>query len=96
MGCNTSKDGKETSSKPGSHQSPKKGQSAAKHGSPQKSAKQAIKAVADKDLQGVKLSSLPQFVRLGKLDMVHALIQKHHLSTEVIDIRGLEDEWAGP
>lgn len=64
MGCKSSKDGGNPSSKPAhGPQSPQKGQSSSRQGTPSKPARKDIKKLDEKALSGVKVADLPQFIK---------------------------------
>jgi hypothetical protein len=43
-------------------------------------------------LKGVKLNDIPQMTKLGRIEIIHGLVEHHKLGSDVVDFRGLQDE----
>jgi hypothetical protein len=88
MGCQSSKDGANPKSKQeagGSTSSPQKGKAAAE--GRWSVAKMNIKKVTDEHVKDVKLADILSFVKSGKVDMVHAIINYYKISFGVMNLR---------
>jgi hypothetical protein len=92
MGCQSSKDGANPQAKQqkgGSTQSPQKGKASAE--GRWSLSKMDIKKIPDEQLKDNKLSDIISFVKSGRVDMVHALINYFKISFGVMNLRG-DDE----
>ena len=95
MGCKNTKDIQNpgTSKGKGAPGSPQKGGKIARGGTPNKSPRKAIKNVDEKALKGTKVADIPQFIKLGKIEMVHGLITHHKLSNRVMTVKVPTEEY---
>ena len=83
--CTSSKDGKQPgSNKPGNGTSNKN--QAKNNKSPVKSPSKTIKSVKDEELMKHKVEDILQFIKLGRLDMVHGLITYYKLGLQVMSL----------
>lgn len=88
MGCNTSKDAKDTTTKKGANakaqsQAPEKQMSPVKQGG-----KKAFKEIPVSELEKHKVGDILSFVKTGNLNMIDALINHHKLGLAVMLLNG--------